>query len=177
MPRSRGPPPKRPPLCTEGVGVAAPGAPATRPRAHMVFSRRPLAGVPAPPVKSAARRRRDAPDGPNSSGLTTPSSEGSGSGAAGAGGSRPTGTRSPRAVGRGGRENNRLGLGDVVDHWTPTAVPAWDNVTVHANAHYTDIILKCTCRHAGGGDVRRGTVTPAAMCMPRATRQGGTSYE
>ena len=80
-------------------------------------------------------------------------------------------------VGRGGRENNRLGLGDVVDHWTPTAVPAWDNVTVHANAHYTDIILKCTCRHAGGGDVRRGTVTPAAMCMPRATRQGGTSYE
>ena len=51
-------------------------------------------------------------------------------------------------VGRGGRENNRLGLGDVVDHWTPTAVPSWDNVTLLDDAHYTDIRLKCTCRRA-----------------------------
>lgn len=45
-------------------------------------------------------------------------------------------------VGRGGRENNRLGLGDVVDHWTPHAVPAWDNVTVNKQSQYTDILLK-----------------------------------
>ena len=47
-------------------------------------------------------------------------------------------------VGRGGRENNRLGLGDVRDHWTPHAVPAWDNVTVDTSVHFAQINLPCT---------------------------------
>ena len=98
-------------------------------------------------------------------------------------------------VGRGGRENNRLGLGDVLDRWTPAAVPAWDNVTVNQDAHYTDITLKCTwwsqhqldvlyCtvlyqrRHNPAPPPHAQTHTPrGSFCSPSAScvHQGGSS--